>query len=82
MAFSQSCDQTISGRNLQYSRALEIVQNEEYLSEADLDIIKRRRNDPHLAEAVLTQIEDFDSQNLLSREKRQVLFAISWLIQK
>ncbi len=38
------CDQTITGRNLPYSRALEIVQDEEYLNEADFDVIKRKRS--------------------------------------
>ena len=40
--YLRQCDQIISGRNLLYSRALEIVQNEEYLTEADLDLIRRR----------------------------------------
>ena len=40
--YIRQCDQIITGRNLLYSRALEIVQNEEYLSEADLDLIRRR----------------------------------------
>jgi hypothetical protein len=44
MSFTQSCDQSITGRNLPFSRALEIVQNEEYLDEADLDIIRRRHD--------------------------------------
>ncbi len=41
--YVQTCDQTITGRNLLYSRALEIVQDEEYLTAADLDIIRRHR---------------------------------------
>ena len=40
--YQRQCDQIISGRNLLYSRALEIVQNEEYLTEADLNLIRRR----------------------------------------
>ena len=40
--YVRQCDQLISGRNLLYSRALEIVQNEEYLTEADLNLIRRR----------------------------------------
>ena len=39
--FVRQCDQLITGRNLLYARALEIIQNEEYLSAADLDIIRR-----------------------------------------
>ena len=36
------CDQQITGRNLGYSRALEIIQNEEYLDDSDFDEIKVR----------------------------------------
>ena len=32
-----------SGRNIEYDRALQIIQSEEYLSEADQDIIKKKR---------------------------------------
>lgn len=39
----RNCDQVITGRDLSYQRALQIVQDEEYLTEADLDIIRRRR---------------------------------------
>ena len=38
---SRSCDQSVTGRNLMYSRALQIIQSEEYLDEADLDVIRR-----------------------------------------
>ena len=41
--FVRSCDQAITGRNLQYTQALEIVENEEYLSAADQDFIRRKR---------------------------------------
>lgn len=36
----RSCEQTITGRRLNYRRALEIVQNEEYLSAADRSVIR------------------------------------------
>ena len=39
--FVRRCDQTITGRDLRYNRALEIIQDEEYLSAADFDEIKR-----------------------------------------
>ena len=39
----QSCNQIISGRNLRYNRALQIVQNEEYLDVADLSILRRSK---------------------------------------
>ena len=41
--FARTCDQAVTGRQLTYSRALEIVQNEEYLDDADLGIIRKRR---------------------------------------
>ena len=41
--YIRSCDQAITGRNLEYNRALQIVQKEEYLSAADLSVIRRRK---------------------------------------
>ena len=35
--FTQSCEQIITGRNLYYDRIIEILQTEEYLSEANLE---------------------------------------------
>ncbi len=51
--YVQTCDQTISGRQIGYTRALDIVQGEEYLQAADTTIIRRRSNfrfskEPHL----------------------------------
>ncbi len=40
--YVQTCDQTITGRQLAYQRALDIVQGEEYLEAADTDIIRRQ----------------------------------------
>ena len=53
--YSRTCDQFITGRDLPYARALEIVQQEEYLEEADFNIIRRKR----------------DIENVLSRQRRQ-----------
>lgn len=39
----RTCDQYITGRDLTYQRALEIVQNEEYLVAVDADLIRRRQ---------------------------------------
>ena len=39
--FTRTCDQVITGRNLNYNRVLEIVQNEEYLSAADIGQIRK-----------------------------------------
>ncbi len=36
--------QTITGRNLDYSTALAIVQNENYLSAADLSVLRKKRD--------------------------------------
>ena len=40
---SQSIQQTIVGRNLNYNQAKEIIQSENYLNAADKSIIRRRR---------------------------------------
>ena len=37
--YRQTCTQIITGRNLKYLRALEILQNEEYLQASGLDDI-------------------------------------------
>ena len=37
------CDQFISGRNLAYERALDIIQDEEYLDDSDFDEIRYKR---------------------------------------
>ena len=39
----RKCDQQVTGRGLSYQRSLEVVQNEEYLTEADLDVLRRRK---------------------------------------
>ncbi len=80
MAFSQTCDQSITGRNFQYSRALQVIQSEEYLDDVDFDII--RRSDTNYAEdlkvaRVQSHLEDFDPDSLLvGRSKRQVTINI------
>lgn len=38
----RTCDQYVTGRDLTYERALQIVQNEEYLVAVDADLIRRR----------------------------------------
>ena len=42
--YRQTCTQTITGRYLEYWRALKVIQNEEYLMVTDLDIIQRLQN--------------------------------------
>merc|ERR1712223_2249487 len=39
--YRQTCDQVITGRQFQYDEALTIIQDEEYLEDADFDDIKR-----------------------------------------
>ena len=39
----RKCDQTITGRNFMYSRALDIIQDEEYLDQSDFDEIRLKR---------------------------------------
>jgi len=39
----RACDQLVVGRDLSYARALEIVQNEQYLEAADLDLVRIKR---------------------------------------
>ena len=41
----RTCDQYITGRDLTYQRALQIVENEEYLVAVDTDLIRRRNDD-------------------------------------
>merc|ERR1712066_1142741 len=43
--FVQTCNQVITGRQFPYERSLEIIQNEEYLEDSDIDEIRRRRYD-------------------------------------
>ena len=42
--YIRTCDQTITGRNLAYSVALRIIQNEDYLTAADLSILRIKRD--------------------------------------
>ena len=41
--YRKTCTQLITGRNLEYARALQIIQSEEYLRYTDLEIIKYKR---------------------------------------
>ena len=41
--YARTCDQLITGRDLTYARALEIIQGEDYITEADLEGILRRK---------------------------------------
>ena len=56
----RQCNQIITGRRLSYARALEIIQEEEYLDEADFDIIR------HVSHVQLTQMDPFFSRKILN----------------
>ena len=40
----KTCDQTVTGRNLAYARALQIIQNEDYLNAIDFEAVGIRRS--------------------------------------
>ena len=42
--YSRSCDQVVTGRGLSYQRALEVLQEEDYLTEADRSVIRKKRS--------------------------------------
>ena len=50
----RKCDQTITGRNFMYSRALDIIQNEEYLDLSDFDEIRYKRKLKSVLSSCLT----------------------------
>ena len=43
MSLRQTCKVRVSGRRMRYQRALQVIQEEEYLSAVDLDDIRQRR---------------------------------------
>ena len=43
MSLRQTCKVRVSGRQMRYRRALQVIQDEEYLSAVDLDDIRHRR---------------------------------------
>ena len=49
---TQICDRTISGRNFDYARALEIIQDEEYLEPEDFDEMRFYRKHGKIVEAI------------------------------
>ena len=69
--FTRICDQTISGRQLVYSRALEIIQDEEYLDDVDFDEIKRQRIKRQISILDKAEKQFLDSiEMILLREER------------
>ena len=62
----RKCDQTITGRNFMYSRALDIIQNEEYLDQSDFDEIRYKRKLKSVLQISLTDSDScfFLTQNV------------------
>ena len=48
----QTCNQEIRFRNFNYARALEVVQDEEYLDDVDFDIVRLRRKQGEVFQAI------------------------------
>ena len=48
----QTCDQAITYRNFNYARALEVIQDEEYLDDVDFDAIRLRRKQGEVFKAI------------------------------
>jgi hypothetical protein len=48
----QTCDQQITFRNFNYARALEVVQDEEYLDDVDFDVVRLRRKQGEVFQAI------------------------------
>ena len=56
----RNCDQFITGRDLEYNRAFEIIQSEEYLTEADRE--EARSEDVDNSAPIV--FEDYDGKYL------------------
>ena len=81
----QTCDQQITFRNFDYSRALEVVQDEEYLDDVDFDgPIRLLRKQGEVFQAIdnfnekiennFIQTDDFPEDSaIFHREKRVLL---------
>ena len=61
---TQICDRTISGRNFDYARALEIIQDEEYLEPEDFDEMRFYRKHGKIVEAIEKMEESYSSYSL------------------
>ena len=63
----QTCDQQITFRNFNYARALEVVQDEEYLDDVDFDEIRLRRKQGEVFQAIDNFNEKIEN-NFLSQD--------------
>jgi hypothetical protein len=77
----QTCDQAITFRNFNYARALEVVQDEQYLDDIDFDEIRLRHKQGEVFQAIdnfneniennFIQTHDFpEDSDIFHREKR------------
>lgn len=62
--FVQTCDQTITGRNFEYPEALSLIQNEDYLDDADIDELRRQDD-------IIKGISEFNPEVNI-RQKRHI----------
>ena len=91
----QTCDQAITFRNFDYARALEVVQDEEYLDDSDFDEIRLSRKQGEVFQAIDKFKEKVDNNfeilsedsdilgkfdNEYHREKRSFLEAVVLLL--
>ena len=63
----QTCDQAITYRNFNYARALEVVQDEEYLDDVDFDAIRFRRKQGEVFQAIDNFNEKIENNFLSQR---------------
>jgi len=69
----QTCDQTITFRNFDYARALEVVQDEEYLDDVDFDEIRLRRKQGEVFQAIDNFNEKIENNFEILSEKSDIL---------
>ena len=69
----QTCDQAITYRNFDYSRALEIVQNEEYLEDVNFDEIRLSRKQGEVFQAIDNFKEKVDNNFDILSEDSDIL---------
>ena len=63
----QTCDQAITFRNFNYARALEVVQDEQYLDDIDFDEIRLRRKQGEVFQAIDNFNEKIENNFLSQR---------------
>ena len=71
--FTQSCEQIITGRNLYYDRIIEILQNEEYINEANLEDFANENYDQLLLPRQGVRHQNEPHQNAQKVQKVQIV---------